>query len=127
MTEGRLQGRRVAIGISGGIAAYKAIEVIRLLTDAGAQVRVLMTPEATRFVTPLTLEAIESATPNQPTVQPVPYKGVQFLAIPEFQDLGTRVSQQISAAIADQKSVDAAVAQSQKYAAVVGATYRENK
>ena len=76
---------------------------------------------------PLTLEAIESATPNQPTVQPVPYKGVQFLAIPEFQDLGTRVSQQISAAIADQKSVDAAVAQSQKYAAVVGATYRENK
>ena len=58
MTEGRLQGRRVAIGISGGIAAYKAIEVIRLLTDAGAQVRVLMTPEATRFVTPLTLEAV---------------------------------------------------------------------
>jgi phosphopantothenoylcysteine decarboxylase/phosphopantothenate--cysteine ligase len=58
MTEGRLQGRRVAIGISGGIAAYKAIEVIRLLTDAGAEVRVLMTPEATRFVTPLTLEAV---------------------------------------------------------------------
>lgn len=58
MTEGRLQGRRVAIGISGGIAAYKAIEVVRLLTDAGAEVRVLMTPEATRFVTPLTLEAV---------------------------------------------------------------------
>ena len=58
MTEGRLQGRRVAIGISGGIAAYKAIEVIRLLTDAGAEVRALMTPEATRFVTPLTLEAV---------------------------------------------------------------------
>ena len=58
MTEGRLQGRRVAIGISGGIAAYKAIEVIRLLTEAGAEVRALMTPEATRFVTPLTLEAV---------------------------------------------------------------------
>ena len=58
MSEGRLQGRRVAIGISGGIAAYKAIEVIRLLTDARAEVRVLMTPEATRFVTPLTLEAV---------------------------------------------------------------------
>ena len=58
MSEGRLQGRRVGIGISGGIAAYKAIEVIRLLTDAGAEVRVLMTPEATRFVTPLTLEAV---------------------------------------------------------------------
>ena len=34
MTEGRLQGRRAAIGISGGIAAYKAIEMIRLLTEA---------------------------------------------------------------------------------------------
>lgn len=60
MTEGRLQGRRVVVGISGGIAAYKAIEVIRLLTEAGAQVRVMMTPEATRFVTPLTLEALSN-------------------------------------------------------------------
>ncbi len=60
MTEGRLQGRRVVVGISGGIAGYKAIEVIRLLTDAGAQVRVMMTPEATRFVTPLTLEALSN-------------------------------------------------------------------
>jgi len=58
MTEGRLKGRRVALGISGGIAAYKAIECVRLLTEAGADVRVLMTPEATRFVTPLTLEAL---------------------------------------------------------------------
>ena len=58
MTQGRLQGRRVAIGVCGGIAAYKAIECIRLLTEAGAEVRVMMTPEATRFVTPLTLEAL---------------------------------------------------------------------
>jgi phosphopantothenoylcysteine decarboxylase / phosphopantothenate---cysteine ligase len=58
MTEGRLQGRRVALGVSGGIAAYKAIECIRLLTEAGAEVRVLMTPEAGQFVTPLTLEAL---------------------------------------------------------------------
>jgi sorbitol/mannitol transport system substrate-binding protein len=55
----------------------------------------------------------------------VPYTGVQFLAIPEFQDLGTRVSQQISAAIAGQKSVDSALAQSQQYAEVVGKTYQE--
>ena len=60
MTEGRLQGRRVVVGIGGGIAGYKAMEVIRLLTDAGAQVRVMMTPEATRFVTPLTLEALSN-------------------------------------------------------------------
>jgi phosphopantothenoylcysteine decarboxylase/phosphopantothenate--cysteine ligase len=58
MSEGRLGGRRVAVGVSGGIAAYKAIECIRLLTEAGAEVRVLMTPEATRFITPLTFEAL---------------------------------------------------------------------
>lgn len=58
MSQGRLEGRRVLIGVSGGIAAYKSIEVIRQLTELGAEVRVMMTPEATKFVTPLTLEAL---------------------------------------------------------------------
>jgi sorbitol/mannitol transport system substrate-binding protein len=74
---------------------------------------------------PLTLRSIENATPNEPTVQPVPYTGIQFVGIPEFQDLGTRVSQQISAAIAGQKSVDDALEQAQQYAEVVGRTYQE--
>jgi sorbitol/mannitol transport system substrate-binding protein len=73
----------------------------------------------------VTLDSIEGADPLKPTIQPVPYTGVQFLAIPEFQDLGTRVSQQISAAIAGQKSVRDALEQSQKYAEVVGRTYQE--
>jgi phosphopantothenoylcysteine decarboxylase / phosphopantothenate---cysteine ligase len=54
----RLEGRRIALGVSGGIAAYKAIEVVRQLTEAGAEVRVMMTPEATRFVAPLTFDAL---------------------------------------------------------------------
>jgi len=58
MSAGRLKGRRVVVGISGGIAAYKSIECIRQLTEAEVEVRVVMTPEATRFVTPLTLEAL---------------------------------------------------------------------
>jgi sorbitol/mannitol transport system substrate-binding protein len=58
-------------------------------------------------------------------VQPVPYTGVQFVGIPEFQDLGTRVSQQISAAMAGQKSVDDALKQAQEYAEVVGRSYQE--
>ena len=74
---------------------------------------------------PLTLQSITNATPDKPTVQPVPYTGVQFVGIPEFQDLGTRVSQQISAAMAGQKSVDAALEQSQEYAEVVGKSYQE--
>ncbi|HEX6851561.1 MAG TPA: bifunctional phosphopantothenoylcysteine decarboxylase/phosphopantothenate--cysteine ligase CoaBC [Candidatus Polarisedimenticolaceae bacterium] len=48
----------VALGVSGGIAAYKAAEVLRGLTRAGADVRVLMTENATRFVTPLTLRTL---------------------------------------------------------------------
>lgn len=74
---------------------------------------------------PLTLQSIEGVNPNKPTVQPVPYTGIQFVGIPEFQDLGTRVSQQISAAIAGQISVDDALAQAQQYAEVVGKTYQE--
>ncbi|TMD03968.1 MAG: bifunctional phosphopantothenoylcysteine decarboxylase/phosphopantothenate--cysteine ligase CoaBC [Chloroflexi bacterium] len=54
----RLEGRHVALGITGGIAAFKAIECLRLLTEEGADVRVLMTPEATRFIAPLTFEAL---------------------------------------------------------------------
>ena len=49
---------RVALGVSGGIAAYKACEVVRGLTDAGASVQVLMTRNAERFITPLTLQAL---------------------------------------------------------------------
>jgi sorbitol/mannitol transport system substrate-binding protein len=75
----------------------------------------------------LTLDSIGHADSAHPTVQPVPYTGVQFLGIPEFQDLGTRVSQQISAAVAGQKSVADALAQSQKYAEVVGRTYQEKQ
>ena len=81
--------------------------------------------EAAAAYGPLTLESIEAANPAQPTVEPVPYTGVQFLAIPEFQDLGTRVSQQISAAIAGQKTVKEALEQAQQYAQVVGDTYKE--
>ncbi|BCS33687.1 peptidase ClpP [Luteitalea sp. TBR-22] len=48
----------VAVGVSGGISAYKAVEVVRLLQKAGHEVAVVMTRAATRFVGPLTFEAI---------------------------------------------------------------------
>ena len=72
-----------------------------------------------------TLQAMETADPNNPTVNPVPYTGIQFVGIPEFQDLGTRVSQQISAAIAGQTTVDDALQQAQQYAQTVGDSYQE--
>ena len=52
------QGRRVVLCVGGGIAAYKACELARLLVKAGAQVRVALTPAAQRFVTPLTFQAL---------------------------------------------------------------------
>src|SRR5437870_6712059 len=53
-----VQGRRVLLCVGGGIAAYKACELARLLVKAGAQVRVALTPAAERFVTPLTFQAL---------------------------------------------------------------------
>ena len=53
-----LQGRRVIVGVGGGIAAYKACELVRELGRAGAQVRVAMTEAAKQFVTPLTFQAL---------------------------------------------------------------------
>ncbi|HEX5367732.1 MAG TPA: bifunctional phosphopantothenoylcysteine decarboxylase/phosphopantothenate--cysteine ligase CoaBC [Acidimicrobiales bacterium] len=55
-----LEGRRVVLGVSGGIAAYKAVEVCRRLVDAGAHVVPLMTRGATRFVGPTTFSALAS-------------------------------------------------------------------
>ena len=54
----RLDGRTVVLGLSGGIACYKACEVVRLLVGAGARVRVVMTAGAQQFVTPLTLQTL---------------------------------------------------------------------
>ena len=48
----------------------------------------------------MTLDSINSADPTNPTVDPVPYVGVQFVAIPEFQGIATAVGQQFSAALA---------------------------
>jgi phosphopantothenoylcysteine decarboxylase/phosphopantothenate--cysteine ligase len=53
-----LAGKRVLLGITGGIAAYKAAVLCRLLVKAGADVRVVMTESACRFVTPVTLQAL---------------------------------------------------------------------
>lgn len=53
-----LSNKRILLGITGGIAAYKCAELTRLLMKAGAEVRVAMTQSATEFVTPLTLQAL---------------------------------------------------------------------
>jgi len=53
-----MKGRKVIVGVTGGIAAYKAAELVRLLAKEGAVTRVAMTHHATKFITPLTLETL---------------------------------------------------------------------
>ena len=62
---------------------------------------------------PLVEQAIRTADPENPTMEPVPYTGVQFVGIPEFQGIGTTVGQDIAAALAGQDTVKQALAKAQ--------------
>ncbi|WP_233155142.1 ABC transporter substrate-binding protein [Sedimentitalea arenosa] len=61
----------------------------------------------------MTLDSIKAADPQNPTVEPVPYVGIQFVAIPEFAGIATEVSQEFSAAYAGQQTVEEALAKAQ--------------
>jgi sorbitol/mannitol transport system substrate-binding protein len=82
--------------------------------------------EAAAFAEP-TRAAIESADPTNPGVQPRPAIGIQFVDIPEFPDLGTQVSQDVSSAIAGQMSVDDALERGQELAEDVAERYRSRE
>jgi sorbitol/mannitol transport system substrate-binding protein len=64
----------------------------------------------------MTLASIKAADPKNPTVDPVPYVGIQFVAIPEFAGIATQVSQEFSAVYAGQQSVDEALEKAQAFA-----------
>ncbi|AGZ43346.1 extracellular solute-binding protein family 1 protein [Actinoplanes friuliensis DSM 7358] len=82
--------------------------------------------EASAFAEP-TEQAISSADPRNPGVQPRPAIGIQFVDIPEFTDLGTQVSQYVSSAIAGQMSVDEALKRGQRLADDVAERYRSRE
>jgi sorbitol/mannitol transport system substrate-binding protein len=63
----------------------------------------------------MTLESMNAADPTKPTVKPVPYVGIQFVAIPEFAGIATKTGELFSAALAGQISADDALAQAQAY------------
>ena len=66
-----LAGKRILLGVTGGIAAYKTPEIIRQLKAEGAEVQVVCSPQALEFVTPLTLSVVS----GQPVVHSL-YKQV---------------------------------------------------
>src|SRR5918998_3932668 len=82
--------------------------------------------EASAFADP-TLAAIESADPNDAGVQPRPAPGIQFIGIPEFPDLATQVSQDVSSAIAGRTTVEEALERGEQLAEDVAERYRERE
>jgi phosphopantothenoylcysteine decarboxylase / phosphopantothenate---cysteine ligase len=78
-----LEGRCIVLGVCGGIAAYKAIEVLRLLSELGARVSPVLTESATRFVTPLSFSAL-AAEPARTSLwdspEPIPHTRLGRLA-----------------------------------------------
>ena len=83
---GALAGRRIVLGVTGGIAAYKAVEIARRLKKAGADVRVIMTRAAASFVTPLTFREI-TGQPVAETMWGEPHHHVEHIALAEFAEL----------------------------------------
>ena len=81
-----LNGKKILLGITGGIAAYKSCELLRLLQKKGAQVRVAMTEEATRFVAPLTFASLSKCPVylKDGAVEARPFQHIDF---PRWADL----------------------------------------
>jgi len=80
----------------------------------GARTSLYETPEYQEVpFAKMTLDSINAADPTNPTVKPVPYVGIQFVAIPEFAGIATEVSQEFSAVYAGQQSVDEALEKAQ--------------
>jgi phosphopantothenoylcysteine decarboxylase/phosphopantothenate--cysteine ligase len=82
-----LAQKRILLGITGGIAAYKSIELIRLLTKAGAEVQVVLTEGAKAFVTEMTLQAISGKTVRSTLLDPNAEAGMGHIELAKWADL----------------------------------------
>ncbi|BET98655.1 bifunctional phosphopantothenoylcysteine decarboxylase/phosphopantothenate--cysteine ligase CoaBC [Xenorhabdus taiwanensis] len=82
-----LSGKQIVLGISGGIAAYKTAELVRRLRDRGAQVRVVMTPAAEAFITPLTLQAVSGHPVSDDLLDPAAEAAMGHIELAKWADL----------------------------------------
>lgn len=83
---GRLQGRLIGLGVTGSIAAYKAVELLRLLRAEGADVSVMLTPSATRFVGPLTFAALSNHPVETDLLELLPDERIGHIVIADAAD-----------------------------------------
>ncbi|MEY4981219.1 MAG: hypothetical protein RL174_557, partial [Actinomycetota bacterium] len=80
--------------------------------------------EAAKAYAPITLEVMNAVNPVQPGVNPQPWVGIQYVAIPEFQEVGNQVAQLVADAIAGRTTVKAALDAGQKIAQVAGDAHK---
>ena len=82
-----LAGKRVVLGVTGGIAAYKAAALVREMKKAGAEIRVVMTPAATAFVAPLTFQALSGHPVRTALLDPGEESGMDHIALARWAEL----------------------------------------
>lgn len=83
----RLANKRIVLGVSGGIAAYKSAELVRRLRDAGAEVQVVMTAAAQQFITPLTLQALSGNPVHTDLLDPAAEAAMGHIELARWADL----------------------------------------
>ena len=83
----RLTNKRIILGITGGIAAYKSAELVRLYKKAGADVRVVMTAAAMEFITPLTLQALSGNMVHSSLLDPEAEAGMGHIELARWADI----------------------------------------
>lgn len=81
-----LQGKNILLGISGGIAAYKSADLVRRLKEHGAEVRVILTPAASEFITPLTLQALSGNPVGQSLLDPAAEAAMGHIELARWAD-----------------------------------------
>lgn len=82
-----LTNKRILLGVTGGIAAYKSADLVRRLQDAGADVRVVMTAAAQEFITPLTMQALSGNTVHTTLLDPEAEAGMGHIQLARWADL----------------------------------------
>lgn len=83
----RLAHKRIVLGVTGGIAAYKSAELIRRLRDAGAEVQVVMTAAAQQFITPLTLQALSGNPVHTDLLDPAAEAAMGHIELARWADM----------------------------------------
>jgi len=82
-----LTAKRILLGISGGIAAYKSADLVRRLKERGAEVRVILTDAAQQFITPLTLQAVSGNPVSTSMLDPAAEAAMGHIELAKWADL----------------------------------------